>query len=59
VDKENKGSVKGMMRNDKPRPGENKVSDIERVGSKHPANHSFRMPKDREISDHSRVRSLD
>jgi hypothetical protein len=55
---ENKGSVKGMVRNDKPHMGESKVKDIERVGSKNPANHSFKMPKDSEVCDHSRVRSL-
>jgi hypothetical protein len=34
------------------------VHDIERVGSKHPSNHSFRMPKDHEVTDHSKVRGL-
>jgi hypothetical protein len=57
VDKENKDSVKGMVRNDRPHLGEGKVSSIERVGSKNPENHSFRMPKDSEICDHSKVRN--
>ena len=58
MDKENRGSVKGMARNDKPHRGESKVSDIGKVGSKHPENHSFRMPKDSEVCDHSKVRNL-
>ena len=38
--------------------GAERVSEIERVGSKHRANHSFRLPKDSEVCDHSKVRSL-
>ena len=50
---ENKESEKGMA---KESGHPEKVSSIERVGS--PAGHgqSFRMPKDSEVADHSKVR---
>lgn len=35
--------------------GAESVHNIERVGSKHPENHSFRMPKN--VTDHSIVRT--
>ena len=38
--------------------GAERVSEVERVGSKHSENHSFRMPKDSEVCDHSRVRGM-
>ena len=50
---ENKASEKGESR--AKGHGSESVKEIERVGSKHPENHSFRMPKDSEISDHSKV----
>ena len=38
--------------------GAETVHEIERVGGKGHGTHSFRMPKESEVADHSRVRGL-
>ena len=55
---ENKSSMRGMKQGKEPHKGEGSVKSIEHVGSKHSENHAFRMPKDSEVSDHSKVKGL-
>ena len=38
--------------------GAERVSEVERVGGKGHGTHSFRMPKESEVCDHSKVRGL-
>lgn len=47
---------KGESRHGK---GSESVHDIERVGSPGGTGHTFHMPEDHEVTDHSKVRELD